>query len=1265
MDNASTAGATPPSAPVYPVFAAVAVGMTGRTVYQVIDAVGGIFEAAGAVFEGSPDAPGTLIALLPPSEDAAVRAVELGLQAQTIEAALRVGVDAVEVHTKKEQDARWQQVIDSAVKLEKAARTGEAIAGEAIGQLTHGAAATQALHVGDDTYLLLTGVHELRAVPDRAPTSVGPAATVEPNPVVEPTTASPVPTGTPAADPWLVEPAAAVQTPAPAEPTVAEPTAATPATEPALVVPVTPVDTAPPLGTLDVPDATQAEPVAATVVNEPVAASASVVDAPAAPATGDAGPVSAPDDLYPHAPQPTPDEPAAVATVPAPTGEPATSPSMHPTARWDGPLVGREAQLADLRARFDRTVADRIGTVVLITGEPGSGRTRVVTEFGASLEAVNVLRVSCPPADGGGARWPLAAIVEALAGLDPLAPAEPARARLADLFNDAPDAEALVTNLSAMLAFEGANDPDHIRWALRRLLEAAAGGAPIVLHIDDADRAGSGFVRLLAHVATAARDTPVFIAITTTRETDDLPAIRLSPLDRPAIETLLGHLLGATEDGVVGALAARMSGLPFAIEQSLAMITETGTLAPGNGRWMPLADLSRVPWPDTTIGAVRQRLQTLPPQELAVLGMAAVAGEQIATAPLLDIVPVDARPDVPAYLEDLVARGYLVADGDGAFRFRHPLLREATMTGVPDWAQALTHERVGRHLESTAGTRVWRWADSIGAHLEASCRLRPDAPTTDRDDALTFLTWAATAAADQGDLDGAARLERRAATLTDDDPARRAELLYLSAEHMATAAPDRPADREIAEAALAASVAGDDVDWRVRLLRAKLRTLAGHDDALEGARASADEAIAAFGEDELGWALANAWALRGLVHAARAQHGLVADDLQRAADNAAAAGRASVETAALRGAAAALLDGPESVAEAEVRCRSFLERVAGPVAEHDIRGILAVLAARRGAFADARTAIGSTIAALEELSGGVDTATALQRGAQVEALAGQGAAAEPLMQRALAVAAHARDDRLRASLAASYAHVVIEDDRLDEALALAEVAEAHAGDLTTQVRWRTARARVMVRRGRGALAERLIREGVSIAEQTDSTDLRASALVWAADVRRQAGRPAEAEPFERRALRLFERRGATAQAAAVTARLKSAPERTAPSLEPTAPPVEPEPAPMPEAVAPAATDVPDHVATPPDGGATRLADEMMAMFSDPEPAQPTEVEPKAEPPAQTTAELDPSPVQDGLDASERPSAEIDPDDELLQDPTMTAEEESKRRWFNR
>jgi len=340
------------------------------------------------------------------------------------------------------------------------------------------------------------------------------------------------------------------------------------------------------------------------------------------------------------------------------------------------------------------------------------------------------------------------------------------------------------------------------------------------------------------------------------------------------------------------------------------------------------------------------------------------------------------------------------------------------------------------------------------------------------------------------------------------------------------------------------------------------------------------------------------------------------------------------------------------VGDAEARCVSFVERVHGPLAEHDVRSVIAVLRARRSAFTDAREEVGASVATLEELGAAADLAIALQRAAQIEHLAGGSAAAEPLMRRAVAAATHARDEGLRARLAASFAHMLVPDeDRLDEALALADVAEADAADMTTQVGWRMARARVMVRRGRAAHAERLAREGLSLAEQTDSTDLRATALVWAADVRRHAGRPAEAEPLERRALRLFERAGSTAQASALAASL--APIDPTPSAHPMPPDVEPpaeESRPIPEA--------PDaHASTPPapEPGATKLADEMMAMFTESE-------EPAVD--AAATEDL-PGPTNDLTASTERPTAEIDPTDELLDDPTRSAEEESHRRWFNR
>jgi tetratricopeptide (TPR) repeat protein len=340
------------------------------------------------------------------------------------------------------------------------------------------------------------------------------------------------------------------------------------------------------------------------------------------------------------------------------------------------------------------------------------------------------------------------------------------------------------------------------------------------------------------------------------------------------------------------------------------------------------------------------------------------------------------------------------------------------------------------------------------------------------------------------------------------------------------------------------------------------------------------------------------------------------------------------------------------VDEAEARCISFLPRVRGPLAEHDVRGALALLQARRSSFDTARSDIAGSIASLEELGAYADLAVALHRAAQIEILTGQPAAGEPQMQRALAAAANARDDGLRAALAASFAHILIGDDeRLDEALALADVAEAHARDITTNVGWRLARARVMVRRGRGALAERLAREAVSLAEQTDSTDLRATALLDAADVRRQAGRPAEAEPFEKRALRLFERRGATAQAAMV------------PGFSTTP---APEPDPVSEAPTTADDPTPQPVDAPPaaasDGIATPVADEMPLPSSENEPTAPIETtaqeptEPLAQPVDEPAAADQPAPQSDTFFANG--SAGHSPDE-------RSAEDESKHRWFNR
>jgi len=227
-------------------------------------------------------------------------------------------------------------------------------------------------------------------------------------------------------------------------------------------------------------------------------------------------------------------------------------------------------------------------------------------------------------------------------------------------------------------------------------------------------------------------------------------------------------------------------------------------------------------------------------------------------------------------------------------------------------------------------------------------------------------------------------------------------------------------------------------------------------------------------------------------------------------------------------------------------------------------------------------------------------------------LAGEFDAAEPPIQRALAAASHARNDRLRATIAASWANLVLAtEDRVEEAIALADVAETWATEPTALVGCRTARARALVRLGDVQRADKLGREAVSLAEQTDSTDLRANALLHLAEVLRLSGRPNEAQPFERRAFRLLDRKGASAQAAAVFRNL-SAEGLLPPSGEDDAPDVAPEDEDRP------ASEI---VADPPDATVDELGWE---------PAAPTEPTPAAAAPPEPEPEGAPD------DADDRP-----------------------------
>jgi len=798
----------------------------------------------------------------------------------------------------------------------------------------------------------------------------------------------------------------------------------------------------------------------------------------------------------------------------------------------DAPFVGREAELAQLRTLFDEVRADARAACVAVVGEPGSGTSRLARTFAGSVDDAKVFDLTCGPDVDGGA-WPLAPLVEVFAGVSAWDEPDEVRSRLERLLADMPDADRILRRVAHIVAIDGGEAlADETRWAVRALIEAAVLG-PSILVVDDVDLAAFGFGAFLADVARALERTPLLIVCTARFEPVGVPdTIVVGALDDASSRAIVASKLGGPDPDVVTSIVTSYGGSPLLLEQGVAALVERSSLVLEDGRWTAADELS-VLGAANVRDVVAERLERLPDDVRTTAALAA-AGGAVVERDTID------REDVDGHLATLTAMGLLVADGGGRFRWSHGSVREAAAGATPAAADLLS--RLARRELDAAGTRRWRHAAAVGSRFADAVILAGDAASDeDRAQAVDLLVSAAGRAADHGDGDGAASLERRASRMLPTDDPRRAELAFLTAWHVSATA--RVAESEAAiDDAIAATVAvpGDAVDHHVRVLRASIR--AAVDRAmLETARVVADEAYERFADLGDPWGRSRAAALRGQVHAARGHAAATFEDFLEAAELARAAERPADAAAALRGAGRALLDGPTPVEEALERSAELRDAAAGyPLAEHDLAGVHAVLLARRGRTDEARGLIDATITGVGSLVADAELAVALHRSGVIWWLAGEFHAAEPPIQRALAAAALARDDRLRARIAASWANLVLAtEDRVDEAIALADVAETWGTDPAARVGWRTARARALVRMGDAETADLLGRQAVSLAEQTDSTDLRANALLHLAEVLRLSGRPAEAGPFERRAFRLLDRKGATAQAAAIFRQLSA------------------------------------------------------------------------------------------------------------------------------
>ena len=380
-------------------------------------------------------------------------------------------------------------------------------------------------------------------------------------------------------------------------------------------------------------------------------------------------------------------------------------------------LIGREAERAELEELLTDASAGG-NSLLLLTGEAGVGKTRLVEEVAASRE----LRILWGRATENVATpyGPVVAVLRAHLRSNPhgLDDVGPLRAQLALLLPElgepaeSSDRATLVEALCAALALIAAYEPvmvalDDLQWSYDATLELLPALADA---LEDIPLVVVGVYRSDG----LPRDHPLRRVRHTLRRAGRLEELTLAPLDREQTADLLAQTLGdAPAPALCAAIYERTQGVPFFIEELARALLLNDAVVPGR-RGLELAGAD-VPLPDTVRDAVLAGSAELSDEGRRAASAAAVAGE------VFDMELV-AGVSTQKGLQELTGGGVVSERSPGAGSFRHALTREALYADVPWLERRDLHRRLAEALEVKGGTSSEIATHWLGAREEERAR---------------------------------------------------------------------------------------------------------------------------------------------------------------------------------------------------------------------------------------------------------------------------------------------------------------------------------------------------------------------------------------------------------------------------------------------------------------------------------------------------------------------------------------------------------------
>ncbi len=430
-------------------------------------------------------------------------------------------------------------------------------------------------------------------------------------------------------------------------------------------------------------------------------------------------------------------------------------------------VIGREAELATLGSAAKRVSSGEGREVVLISGEPGQGKTTLVSELAGQCHetGMTVLFGRCDEEVGA----PYRPFAEALSHYVAHVQAEVLQTHVAahggELVRLVPALHQRLGELPALQVTDADTERYLLYAAVVELLEQASVQAPVVLVLDDLHWADKPSLQLLRHLVantSAARllvlgtyrdaelssSHPLSEALATLhREPAGLSSIEIKGLDDSGViafmESAAGHELDDAGVNLAHDLYRETDGNPFFVAEMLRHLSESGAIYQdaATGRWTTADQEGRLALPHSVRAVIGTRVSRLGDQATKALSTASVIGRDF-DLNLLAIATSMDEDDLIDLLEGAQRSAVVleVLGSPGRYSFSHALIQHTLYEDLGETRRARIHRTVGEAIEHLYGGAIDVRIGELARHF-----LLATSPT-DSDKAVSYARRAGEAA---------------------------------------------------------------------------------------------------------------------------------------------------------------------------------------------------------------------------------------------------------------------------------------------------------------------------------------------------------------------------------------------------------------------------------------------------------------------------------------------------------------------------------------